>query len=161
MIQRIVDREYMSQQIDLEYFDNFTPCDLAARSIGKTWEEYLQALDTDMHHDLSGLEIDVSIAAEIMDWIPGRWKIAIFNDNIEQGWPHTHGLVICLPRELAVQHPSSSRVQILVHERIHVFQRIHQKTMFSGLARIKKSEALMNLSSKQRAKVRSNPDLEN
>lgn len=50
------------------------------------------------------------------------WKVAILYDTAENGWPHTHGDVICLPAN-HFQQAEAKRVETLIHERVHVHQR--------------------------------------
>jgi hypothetical protein len=50
------------------------------------------------------------------------WKIAILQINVENNLPHTHNDVIFLPHTF-LKLEEKSRTEILLHEKIHVFQR--------------------------------------
>lgn len=68
--------------------------------------------------------------------VPGSppWRIALLADGAEGGWPHTHGGVVCLPlsmleaarraRSPATDAARDALVRTLVHERVHVLQRL-------------------------------------
>jgi hypothetical protein len=50
------------------------------------------------------------------------WKIAILQINVENNLPHTHNDVIFLPHTF-LKLDNKSRLEVLLHEKIHVFQR--------------------------------------
>ena len=52
------------------------------------------------------------------------WRLAIFGAQVEKGWPHTHGTVVCLPMTFT-DRSRSALVELLIHERIHILQRLH------------------------------------
>lgn len=52
------------------------------------------------------------------------WKIAILQINVENNLPHTHNDVIFLPHTF-LKLDDKPRSDILLHEKIHVFQRKH------------------------------------
>jgi len=60
------------------------------------------------------------------------WRVARLDDAAENGWPHTHGNVIILPSSmlnaLKKRAPGGDQhrrlVELLVHERVHVMQRM-------------------------------------
>ena len=60
----------------------------------------------------------------------GVWRVALLEAGVEGGFPHTHGDVVCLPLAMYASAtpptpwtPQGVRVQTLVHERVHVWQR--------------------------------------
>jgi hypothetical protein len=76
------------------------------------------------------------------------WHVAILYDTAENGWPHTHGGVICLPVN-HFQQAEAKRVETLIHERVHV----HQRSRGSW----KKG---VPMPAKVAERARSNPDLD-
>lgn len=54
------------------------------------------------------------------------WKIKFFNNkyNIENNYPHTHGDTIFFPN-LYFTLPQSERINLLIHEKIHIYQRYY------------------------------------
>ena len=56
------------------------------------------------------------------------WKFIIVKDNIENGFPHTIYDTIILPEHCFL----SPNVETIIHERIHVIQKLHP-TMFNNL----------------------------
>lgn len=54
------------------------------------------------------------------------WKIKFFHNkyNIENNYPHTHGDTIFFPN-LYFTLPRSERTNLLVHEKIHIYQRYY------------------------------------
>ena len=151
-----------SQQGFAEYFAQFSECDVVARSPLKcaTADAYLSLLvKAPPADDVSFLQsaVDKAIVAirnarssslvnymkidsdasrqvlsSIADWtVP--WKIAILDERAENGWPHTHGDVICIPRTF---RSLKNLVQTLVHERVHLIQR-KRPDLFRDLIAIK------------------------
>jgi hypothetical protein len=92
------------------------------------------------------------------------WVIALLEDRAEGAMPHTHGRLIALPFKMAMTSQGTERfVQTLIHERIHVLQRMHPR-----LARRVVYERLHLLPAMKRRDLepflrnqwRSNPDLD-
>lgn len=54
------------------------------------------------------------------------WKIRFFQKkyNIENNYPHTHGDTIFFP-DLYFTLPQSERINLLIHEKIHIYQRYY------------------------------------
>ena len=54
------------------------------------------------------------------------WKIQFFHNkyNIENNYPHTHGDTIFFPN-LYFTLPQSERINLLIHEKIHIYQRYY------------------------------------
>lgn len=54
------------------------------------------------------------------------WKIQFFHTkyNIENNYPHTHGDTIFFPN-LYFTLPQSERINLLIHEKIHIYQRYY------------------------------------
>lgn len=59
------------------------------------------------------------------------WRFYITNEDIESGFPHTHGDYIIMPSSHVLSAKSntsntfSDMVDTLIHEKIHVFQRLY------------------------------------
>ena len=91
------------------------------------------------------------------------WRIALFTPEVERGWPHTHGEVLCFPMVPALFADPWRLAELLVHERIHVLQRMRpQETrdfirMRYGLAPFT-PRALLPPS--RRAALYANPDVD-
>ncbi len=56
------------------------------------------------------------------------WRVAFLREGAaaaENGWPHTHGDVVCLPSDFFASGGRDFRAQVetLVHEQVHVYQR--------------------------------------
>lgn len=54
----------------------------------------------------------------------GNFKVRFFKDDIENGYPHTIGKTIVLPLSY-FNRSKKERMQLLLHEAIHVYQRLH------------------------------------
>jgi hypothetical protein len=138
-------------RISAEYFRGLSDADLVARSSsGSTTREQLhrdlsdsatQSRDlTDEETAAMNRAIARSTAAlrpySRISGIP--WRLAIFESPAsgrrqpENGWPHTHGDVIFLPLASVASLRSTSSsgsidalAETLVHEQLHVFQRVY------------------------------------
>jgi len=128
------------------------------------------------------------------------WKIAVVRDDIENGFPHTIGDIICLPRGMAVdgctralddgtssssssssssfrEEKAAERQQdpvvvealrrvlsVLVHEKIHVYQRMYPEQTQSYVRDVLKGERAFPLADvlneEDKTRTRSNPDLD-
>jgi hypothetical protein len=88
------------------------------------------------------------------------WNIGILNIDVENNLPHTHKDVIFLPYDFH-QLPDEERISILIHEKIHVYQRlfpIYTHKLFCDVWSLVpfKIWSAININNK-----RSNPDLNN
>ena len=54
------------------------------------------------------------------------WKFARFRKTLENGYPHTRGDVIFLPDD-NLDRPDIKIIRTLVHEKIHIYQRLHKE----------------------------------
>lgn len=143
-------REFKSSGF-ARYFAGFSNCDIAARVPLKcaTPDQYLSQLRRVDAEGADALEravaiaktsignaskdslaqkigVSIGTASRILALLndPGvPWKVAIFEDLAENGWPHTHADIICIPDLSKIQNLP----QTMVHERIHVLQRLHPK----------------------------------
>ena len=106
------------------FFHRMTPVDLIARHV-KTKEEYmrlyLSSLKTFTQNEKEELEhlamiADSKLKRDYPEIANIPWKFAKISEDIEMGWPHTIEDVIILTRV--------PDVSILIHEKIHVYQRM-------------------------------------
>lgn len=140
-----------------EYFANLSECDVAARTplMCATSEGYLSLIRQPSPDDVAYLESAVEkarrairnaspsslvnylkidretskkVVESMRDAVP--WKIVILDERAENGWPHTHGDIICIPKTF---RSLKNFVQTLVHERVHVIQR-RRPDLFSDIA---------------------------
>lgn len=92
------------------------------------------------------------------------WNIAILRDDVENGYPHTMGSVICLPFRILAKMESVTITVLttLIHEKIHVFQRSNPRNMLpvtdsmGYVYRVRRRFLPVTL----RERLRSNPDLD-
>ena len=175
-----------------EYFSGFSKCDIAARTPLRcaTAEQYLSQLTLKPPNDADALslshavavaqnairnaspeslaqkiKVNVRTASRILSTLHDSsvsWKIAVFHDLAENGWPHTHGDVTCIPRSFASK--IRNLPETLVHERVHVLQRLHPE-IFRDLVAVEEwgmtPIPLREFEPKQALDYRrSNPDLD-
>lgn len=158
------------------YFDDFNALDIAARKCGRTRAEckqqYMSAVipfSGAEKRRISGwirkadrfiMNFDRAIAlSKLFHGV--EWKLCKLRDDVEGGYPHTHGEVIFLPASLLLESDESHIVRTLIHELIHVAQRKNTQiirmlyTWFWGLTpqELQRSHPLRRAS-------RSNPDLD-
>jgi hypothetical protein len=98
------------------------------------------------------------------------WKLAILEDYVENGYPHTMGTVVCLPRKFlrsleSIRSPMLGKhtVTVLIHEKIHVFQKTYAATLtpeiIAAMGYVKRLP-MASLPRQIRDRLRSNPDLD-
>ncbi|GAX84488.1 hypothetical protein CEUSTIGMA_g11908.t1 [Chlamydomonas eustigma] len=91
----------------------------------------------------------------------GPWKIAVFDDAVEDGLPHTHGDVICLPASLVSEgREQRALAQTLAHERVHVLQRARPELFDTLYARLWRLRRVPRPILRDDDPFRSNPDLD-
>ena len=146
----VTDPDELANQKGLsEYFDRFSECDVAARAplgcatkeayvslllkssskedaafLNAAVEKAQRAIERASATSLSNfLKVEKNVAQRVIESIGDTsvpWKVAILDERAENGWPHTHGYIICIPRTF---RSMSNLVRTLVHERVHVIQR--------------------------------------
>jgi len=82
------------------------------------------------------------------------WKFCKINPDIENGFPHTHDSVVFLSKYF-FKRPFTSKIETLIHEKIHLFQRLYvDKTdeLYKKLG--------FNKNNTNTQKRRANPDLD-
>lgn len=175
--------ELSEQKGLMDYFRRFSECDRAARPGCSDATQYLSLLVREPA-DRSVLEIavenarsairsasrsglseslgirDADAVLKTLNDPSLPWKIAVLDDLAENGWPHTHGEIICIPRSFRAL---PNLVQTLVHERVHVAQRRHPIVFRDGIAVGEwgmKPRPVDELDPRLSKFVRSNPDLD-
>jgi hypothetical protein len=107
------------------------------------------------------------------------WRVARLDDAAEHGWPHTHGTVICLPSSMlnalnkrvpggeGQVHTTQHRrlVELLVHERIHVLQRMDPEAARQTIRawygdRVRPVARRDAVAAQLAERLRSNPDID-
>lgn len=87
------------------------------------------------------------------------WKFCKLDANYENGWPHTLEDVIIIPSDFLSKDTSRNKIiETLIHEKIHVFQRLYQKETTAlinswGFQSVRTPDYVRQL-------ARNNPDLE-
>ena len=131
---QVIGREELARQPGIDaYFASFSHLDREARRECNNLETYLAAVvSRPPPHILEKLRMDATAAARLLarnaqDALPKHllhmtWKVAVLGNNAENSWPHTHGNVVCLPLS-HFERDDADRVETLIHELIHVYQR--------------------------------------
>lgn len=165
----------VSRVVDIDFDGYFYPprmkdVDLVARNM-KRYEEYeayyknslLQFTPEETNILSMSIDIinqDIIHQTRMLRGIP--WKFIKVDHNIEHGYPHTHGEVIVLSQDFFMP-PRSKLIQTLIHEKIHVFQRLYPEITDDYIQNVleftryidKASETLSNIL----ARSRNNPDI--
>lgn len=130
-----VSLNYMKRVVDNSpFFKRMNANDLMVRK-AKTATDYapsylsgLQPFSSNEQAQLQGLVKTCNarlLQTMFLRAIP--WKFAKLDAMYENGWPHTLEDVIILPSNfLAKNTPSNRLVETLIHEKIHVYQRLHK-----------------------------------
>jgi hypothetical protein len=123
------------------------------------------------------LEGDVALAREAIrplvrfGRLLGSWRVAVLapgdgsRQEPEDGFPHTHGDVVCLPLS-HFRQPQHRRLETLIHELFHVFQRKNGRDVREAMARAfgyRAVASVVDVASANPAvfrRLRSNPDLD-
>ena len=174
----LVDANELAQQPDLPvYFDDMSRCDRAARHQGgcDTLEGYLGAVVPParlppaavavLHAHVAQAQALLVRAGCVQGLVAPSWRIAVLEDRAEDGWPHTHGAIVCLPLHMVLR-PGPESVKTLVHERVHVFQRSADAAALVaevvqgdwGMTPMPRADVCRRVGVTDR--VRSNPDLD-
>lgn len=101
------------------------------------------------------------------------WRIAFFHPSVERGWPHTHGTTLCFPlaASLVADCEDSEQLRVrrilelLVHERIHVLQRVHPQATRALLKKLYGPHVVPRIArammpSSERSEIYANPDVD-
>jgi hypothetical protein len=61
-----------------------------------------------------------------------RWKIVVFDGNVELGKPHTRGDMIFMPKS-CFSYSRRNIVGVLIHEYIHIYQKMYNAEFVNSL----------------------------
>lgn len=124
---------YMTSIIkNSQFFHRMTQSDLYARNIGTTdgyiklYNDNIRQFTNQQKSHLTHLtqEVNTSTAKSFPIMNKIQWKFAKVDVSIEKGWPHTLGDVIILSNKFFEEIDYKKQLEILLHEKIHVFQRL-------------------------------------
>lgn len=157
------------------YFKELTQADLYARK-AMTKDEYIE------RYIASYIDIEQTVKTntmillqqcnDILKKFSGMlysipWNIVFVSNEIENGYPHTHGDVIILSPHLFKYNNDSHLISTLLHEKVHVFQRTypdicHKIVKAMGFYKVMKRVDVDVFSRNIRYTIypRSNPDLD-
>jgi hypothetical protein len=153
------------------YVKQMTSSDLFARQ-AKTHDEYIKMISkcgqtftpaetdklvqctrqADEFFASSGYIIDGKLLQKI------TWKLALICGTYEEGIPHTREDVIFLSRDI-VKYTSEDLTSILIHEKVHIFQRYNEEYMTELLVRLGYHVAGSTSGDPRYLLRRSNPDI--
>jgi len=148
------------QNDDDEYIKNLSIYDLRARK-AKTNNDYLKiALDNCLDFNKTQKEKLSKCSIEANKYFNNNnfnWNFSLINVFYEEGFPHTRSKIIFLSPNV-INYDDKELLKILIHERIHIYQRFNKKEINKYLnlhgfsvSRIKNKNSL----------IRANPDLDN
>lgn len=154
------------------YFGGFNATDLRARNCGRDGAaclaQYLALQRAPRAADEGrALQAWLAQAARLLAPYPvlarvlARADVRVVPDAVENGYPHTHGACIVLPERFFAQgHAAADHaVETLIHEAIHVYQRLHPIETNVLLVHRWNLDLCGLLSSRRREDaLRSNPD---
>ena len=151
------------------YVNNFNYLDLYARHVDNK-DEYLEIIkksSLNFNENQKNKLIKSSKNADNFfnnyqdDFINGinikniKWIFALTNDNYEEGMSHTRKNIIFLSNEIINNYQEDKLTKLLIHEKIHIYQRNNNMELFlykNGFKFSRKKNTIYN--------VRSNPDLD-
>lgn len=161
------------------YFDNIGMSDLLARSFHAlhsnnsyriTYTKSLLLPDTDdpriqrlFKLALKADELCLGHRMPTLAALPGiPWQFAILQNNAEGGMPHTHAGIVCLPVSFLDLTSESEMLRTLVHEKIHVLQRVRPDLTEAAVADAGYTRIAQrtSLDSDLLQHARSNPDVD-
>lgn len=173
---KMVTREEFDRSLNSAYFSNMGTSDINARSAqgSKQYRDtYVKSLIIWPENEpciqqlfklarrADALCEDHSVPAiAALPHIP--WRFAILQDNVEGGMPHTHSDVVCLPLSFLNHSSMSHSLRTLIHEKIHVLQRLRKDLTDAYVAKAGYKRVIRrgNIQSGILSKVRSNPDVD-
>lgn len=132
-----VTKTYMLDVIDKSpFFNNMSPVDLVARKADSA-AEYKSIYKK---HVIEFTNTEKRRLTQITKDFPHLqnipWKFAKVSDKIENAYPHTLQDVIILPVSFFMKGDAKSIMATLVHEKIHVYQRLYPKETLALLTRL-------------------------
>jgi hypothetical protein len=166
-------KDYLLEDKD-NYYKNFSELDLKARKVNNIKEYYenikKSCIDID-NNNMNILNYCIYIANNKLkkykcigfDGVKCadlEWNIGLVKDKLyEEGYPHTRHNVIIIPLNLLKN--KSQLINTLIHEKIHVYQKIYPEDINkylkdNGFSKYKLRSELNNAQSN----LRSNPDMD-
>lgn len=154
-----------------KYVNNFSDIDLYARKI-KSKQDYLNLISKSSlnfnYNQKNKLEIaannadiflnnyenNLIIGKEIKKY---KWVFALTGSNYEEGMPHTRDNIIFLSVN-TINNDIDSLTRILIHEKIHIYQRYNYDYMEKIIESMGYSFSRLKFNINR---IRSNPDLNN
>lgn len=157
---KFVSKQYIYDVIDKSpFFNNMSPIDLVARGADSA-PDYKSIY---INHVIEFTSTEKRRLTEITKDFPHLqnipWKFAKVSDRIENAYPHTLQDVIILPASFFKKNDNTIKTT-LVHEKIHVYQRLFPKetlALLTSLGFKQTSEELPENISKMK---RNNPDIQ-
>lgn len=133
-------QEFLNRDED-GYIASLTPIDLVARNVA-TSQEYKTrvaalaveptATQKDRVRDIAAIVDQHLVQSNKIKMSTVPWKLAFLKDNLyENGYPHTRGDIIFLSIDELESHDLAST---LLHEKVHVYQRMYPEDMSKYLA---------------------------
>ena len=148
------------------YINSFSPYDLKARQCNSL-DEYKKIINTNIiSANLNKIHDCIEIAEKklkactlinysLMDRF--IWKFLFTTNLVENGFPFTCEDIIYIPIEILNNHTKYDMIKLLIHERIHIFQRYfpteaNKYILSLGYQLYKKNNIVLR---------RANPDIDN
>jgi hypothetical protein len=161
---KVLNKNHMVKIVNESYyFNRMSKYDLLARnasSIESYKKIYLDSIIEFTPSEIQILKEQIKkidlVKFTVLRSIP--WKFSKVKTDIEQGWPHTLADVIILNSHVFEQ-PSIDLFKTLVHEKIHVYQRLFPLETHVLITDYWKFNVLDTLSNIPR--IRNNPDINN
>ena len=156
-----VTKSYMYDVIDKsQFFKNMSPVDLMARDADSA-AEYKSIYK---NHVIEFTTTEKKRLTRITKAFPHlqniQWKFAKASDRLENGYPHTLHDVIILPASF-FQKDDDTMKTTLVHEKIHVYQRLYPEETLNLLTRLGFSKTDPSKLPEQISSMkRNNPDIQ-
>jgi hypothetical protein len=155
-----VNKTYMNNVIDKSnFFNNMSPLDLIARNVDSSVE--YKSIYRNNIFDFTTSErkrlTEITSSIGHLQYIP--WKFIKVSDKIENGYPHTLQDVIILPASFFNKDNENIKITLL-HEKIHVYQRLYPKETLTLLTRLGFNKVdIINIPESISNMRRNNPDI--
>ena len=108
------------------YYHSFSPSDLSVREVANVsqYKEIIKQSPINFRNSEKLRIRKILRKNNLTRTVP--WKIGLIgDDNYEGGLPHTRQDVIILPRRVLCVYSDEELLRLLLHERVHVFQRTY------------------------------------
>lgn len=162
-----IDHKYINNIINNSiFFDRMTENDLYARKFNNKEKYKKHYYDNIIEFDYNNVielekyikDIDNdNIIIENINLSDIKWKFIKVNSDIEEGFPHTLGDVIILSDSF-FNYNDELKKEVLIHEKIHVFQRLYPIETYNFIKTKLKVNAVQTIKNFKLA--RNNPDID-